>query len=181
MNQSRAWEATPRECCRRKFLRFVALGSGMGLLGPAVGLREALAAGHADTLLLTCMDYRLMDDVERYMSGRGLRDKYDHVVLAGASLGAITDKYPAWNQTFWDHLEIAIKLHDVHRVMVIDHRDCGAYKVILGAEHAKDPKVERDLHAAQLKKLKGRIGAKHPKLEIELLLMALDGAVEPIK
>ena len=40
------------------------------------------------------MDYRLMDDIERYMSGRGLRDKYDHIVLAGASLGAITDKYP---------------------------------------------------------------------------------------
>jgi len=33
-----------------------------------------------------------MDNVERYMRGRGLRDRYDHIVLACASLGALTDK-----------------------------------------------------------------------------------------
>lgn len=54
------------------------------------------------------MDYRLIDETERYMSARGLRDKYDHIILAGASLGALTDQYPAWNQTFWEHLEIAL-------------------------------------------------------------------------
>ncbi len=89
-----------------------------------------------------------MDDIERYMSGRGLRDKYDHVVLAGASLGAITDKYPAWNKTFWEHPDIAIKLHNIHTVIVMDHRDCGAYKVILGPEHPKDPKKEKDTRRA---------------------------------
>jgi len=121
-----------------------------------------------------------MDDIERYMSGRKLRDKYDHIVLAGASLGAITDKYPAWSKTFWEHLDIAIKLHNIHTVMVMDHRDCGAYKVILGPEHAKDPKTEKETHAAQLKKLKVQIAEKYPKLKIEMLLMALDGKVEVI-
>jgi carbonic anhydrase len=109
-----------------------------------------------------------------------MRDKYDHVVLAGASLGAITDKYPAWNKTFWEHLDIAIKLHNIHSVIVMDHRDCGAYKVILGAEHAKDPKVEKDTHTTQLKKLRGMISEKYPELKVETLLMALDGKVEVI-
>ena len=121
-----------------------------------------------------------MDDVEKYMSGRGLRDKYDHVVLAGAGLGAITPKYPAWNQTFWEHLDAAIGLHQIHTVMVMDHRDCGAYKLILGAEHAKDLKTEKDTHAVQLKELKSQINKKHPKLKVEMLLMALDGKVEAI-
>jgi hypothetical protein len=62
----------------------------------------------------------------------------------------------------------------------MDHRDCGAYKVILGAEHAKEPRVEKETHAAQLKKLKTRIMEKYPKLKIETLLMALDGKVEVI-
>ena len=77
---------------RRKFLQLATLGGGVSLLSAASWLPEARAATTTDALLLSCMDFRLVDDIERYMSGRGLRDKYDHVVLAGASLGAITDK-----------------------------------------------------------------------------------------
>jgi carbonic anhydrase len=101
-------------------------------------------------------------------------------VLAGASLGAITDKYPAWNRTFWEHLDIAIKLHNIHQVIVMDHRDCGAYKVILGAEHAQDAVLERTTHAVQLQRLRSLIKAKHPALAVETLLMSLDGKVEVV-
>jgi carbonic anhydrase len=165
---------------RREFLEIVALGGSASLLGVSVQPRDARAAATTEALLLSCMDYRLMDDIERYMSGRGLRDKYDHVVLAGASLGAITDKFPAWNQTFWEHLDIAIKLHHITKVIVMDHRDCGAYKVILGDQHAKDPALELATHAAQLTKLKGMIAAKHPTLTVEMLLMSLDGKAEVV-
>ena len=165
------------ESSRRHFLRLAALGGGASLL--AAVLPGTAHAAATDVFLLSCMDFRLMDEIERYMAGRGLRDKYDHVILAGASLGAITDKYPAWNKTFWEHLDIAIKLHNIHTVMIMDHRDCGAYKVILGEKHAKDPKVEKDTHSAQLKKLKDMIVRKYPKLKVETLLMGLDGKVEP--
>lgn len=168
------------ETNRRKFLQLAALGGGASLLAVAASPPGARAAGATEALLLSCMDFRLMDDIERYMTDRGLRDKYDHVVLAGASLGAITDKYPAWNKTFWEHLDIAIKLHGVHTVIVMDHRDCGAYKVILGAEHARNPEVETDAHATQLGKLRGMINEKYPKLDVETLLMALDGRVEKV-
>jgi carbonic anhydrase len=180
MNQHDEQSPSTLESSRRKFLQLAALGSGASLLAVTSLMPEARAAGQTDALLLSCMDFRLMDDIERYMSSRGLRDKYDHVVLAGASLGAITDKYPAWNKTFLEHLDIAITLHHIQTVIVMDHRDCGAYKVILGSEHTKDPKTEKDTHAAQLKKLKGMITEKHPKLKVELLLMALDGKVETI-
>jgi carbonic anhydrase len=164
--------------CRRTFIQVAALGGAASLL---MGTRpEARAAATTDALLLSCMDYRLMDDVERYMSGRGLRDKYDHVILAGASLGAVTDKYPAWNQTFWEHLDIAIKLHDIKTVIVMDHRDCGAYKVILGADSVKDAKTEKDTHAVRLKQLKSAVNKKHPTLAVETLIMSLDGKAEAI-
>ena len=141
---------------------------------------DAQAGAKTDALLLSCMDYRLMDDVEKYMSGRGLRDKYDHVVLAGASLGALTDKFPAWNQTFWEHLDIAIKLHDIKSVIVMDHRDCGAYAVILGADSVKDAKTEKDTHAVRLRQLRAAINKQHPKLAVETLMMSLDGKAEVI-
>ena len=175
MDQRAEHEPVVPEKSRRKFLKLAALGGGVSLLAV---LPEARSAGGTDVFLLSCMDFRLMDDIERYMAGRGLRDKYDHVILAGASLGAITDRFPAWNKTFWEHLDIAIKLHNIHTVMIMDHRDCGAYKVILGEAHAKDPKTEKDTHSAQLKKLRGMITGKYPKLKVETLLMGLDGKVE---
>ena len=52
------------------------------------------------------------------MSARGLRDKYDHVILAGASLGASHGKIPGLEQDFWEHLGIAIELHSIRRVIV---------------------------------------------------------------
>jgi len=165
---------------RRKFLQIAALGAGAGLVALAWPGALARAAGKADVLLLCCMDYRLIDETERYMSGRGLRNKYDEVILAGASLGALTEKFPAWNKTFWEHLDVAIDLHGIHKVIVIDHRDCGAYKVVLGEDFAKDPAKETKIHALKLNELKKQINAKQPKLEVELFLMDLSGKVETI-
>jgi len=114
------------------------------------------------------------------MSGRGLRDKYDHIILAGAALGALTEKFPAWNQTFWDHVSVARDLHKIRKVILLDHRDCGAYKVILGEDFAKDPAKETAVHTAQLRRLRTMVKEKYPALGVELLLMALNGNVEVI-
>ena len=173
-------EAQSVESPRRNFLQVAVLGGGAALLASMLPDRVANAAGNTEALLLSCMDFRLMDDVERYMATRGLRDKYDHIVLAGAALGAVTDKYPAWNKTFWDHVGLAVDLHHIHKVIVMDHRDCGAYKVILGEDFAKDPAREKRVHSEKLKELAKLIKKQHPKLEVELLLMSLDGKVELI-
>jgi len=165
---------------RRKFLKLGVLGGGASLLALALPAGISRAAAKSDVLLLSCMDYRLIHATERYMAGRGLQGKYDQVILAGAALGALTDRYPAWNKTFWEHLDVAIQLHQIHQVIVLDHRDCGAYKVILGEDFAKDRAKEAAVHADKLKELRKQINAKYPKLEVELLLMSLDGKVEKI-
>jgi carbonic anhydrase len=162
---------------RRSFIRLAGLGAGAALLGLP---RSVRAAGGIEAVLLSCMDYRLLDDVAMYMQARGLKDNYDHLILAGASLGALTDQQPAWGETFWEHLGIAIELHQVKRLMVMDHRDCGAYKVLLGTEHLKTRASERALHAEMLVALRAEAAKRHPGLPAELLLMNLDGTVETI-
>jgi hypothetical protein len=77
---------------RRNFLRLAALGAGAAVMSLAP---RPASAGQTDALLLSCMDYRLVDDITRYMDSRGMANKYDHIILAGASLGAVTGKYPA--------------------------------------------------------------------------------------
>ena len=133
-----------------------------------------------DALLLNCIDYRLTAATERYMAEHGMAGKYDQLVLAGASLATKNDKFPAWGTTFWDHVQVAIDLHHIHKIVVMDHRDCGAYKVILGKDLATDPKEELAVHAARMHSLKADIAKKYPNLEVELLLMGLDGKVETV-
>jgi hypothetical protein len=183
-NRSRAPAAKATRC---NFLSAVALGGslavlGTGVLDPSPKTARALpaAAEGTDALLLNCMDYRLVDDVTHYMDGRGMSDKYDQVILAGASLGVASDKFPAWAETFWQHLDIAIQLHHVHQVIALDHRDCGAYKVALGQDFAKYPEAELAVHTQHLLQFRELVKLKQPALEVELLLMALDGSVEVI-
>ena len=135
---SRKMGADMHDCCsrpapavsRRALVGTVALGGGASLIWTAAPGRAR--AAEVDSLLLTCMDYRLENEILAYMDGRGLRDNYDHVVLAGASLGVLAKAKPGWGRTFWDHLDTAIQLHHIHRVIVLDHRDCGAYRLFLG-------------------------------------------------
>lgn len=165
-----------RAVSRRGVLGGLALGAGGLALAPTV----ARAGGHAEALLLTCMDFRLANEIEEYMTARGLRDRYDHVVLAGASLGAFNDRFPAWSEVFWGHLDLAIKLHEVHRVIVLDHRDCGAYKMVLGEAAVKDADTELKSHVKQLYAFRTAVLTRHPHMEVEIGLMGLDGKVMQI-
>ncbi len=171
-------DAQPGVSGRRTFLKLAVLGGAVSLY-QVVNPTAALAAT-TDALLLSCMDFRLTDDIVRYMDGRDMNDKYDHVVLAGASLGALTDKFTYWGQTFFDHLQVAIDLHHIKQVIIMDHRDCGAYKTILGEDFAMDPAKETRVHTENLAKLAAVVRELHPDLTVETLLMNLDGTVEVI-
>ena len=162
---------------RRNFIRLATLGVGSALFFGAAPVR---ASGTAEALLLSCMDFRLVDDLVKFMDGKGLTNEYDHVVLAGASAGATSDKFSGWHETFWSHLKVAIDLHKIKKVMVIDHRDCGAYKIAFGPDHAKDPALELAVHAAVLRPFAAKIREKYAAIEVETYLMALDGSVEDV-
>ena len=160
---------------RRSLLK---LGGAAALAG--LHVLPARAAGETEAVLLSCMDFRLMDEIARYMDGRGLGDRYDHLIIAGASLGALTDRYPAWGQTFWSHLKLSRELHHVKRLIVLDHRDCGAYKALLKSDLAKDPAAETKIHGEHLRRFRSEVKKREPGLEVEMLLMSLDGSVEAV-
>lgn len=176
------WQITRAETGHGPALQAQAANAGHDTSGkhgtdPQAG---AAAAHTAEALLLSCMDYRLIDDITRYMDGRGMTNQYDHIVLAGASLGALSDYSKQWKETFWEHLKIASDLHHIKKVILMDHRDCGAYKVILKADFSKDPQLETRIHAKFLRDLMTAIHKRHPDLEVERLMMNLDGTVQPI-
>lgn len=164
---------------RRNFVRLATLGGGASLLG-IVGPGAAMAGGQAKALMLSCMDFRLVDDLVTFMEAQGLHDNYDHVVLAGASLGVVHDTFADWHDTFWQHLVVAKQLHHIAEVIVIDHRDCGAYRLALGEQALDSTEKETQMHQLTITEFALRVKARHPDLAVMGYLMALDGTAEEI-
>ena len=109
----------------------------------------------ADVLLLTCMDFRFFITIAEIMKGI----KYDHVILAGAALGAVQKENKYWGETYFDHLGLAVKLHKISNVWVMEHRNCGAYgpKGFGVLPDNPDRKEERKAHLKQVRKLAAKI------------------------
>jgi carbonic anhydrase len=128
-------------------------------------------------LLLSCMDLRLLDETVAFMDSIGMTNRYDHVILAGASLGATYEALPHWGQTFWDHVDVARELHDVREVYILEHRQCGAYRKLLGLGFEADPLAEIQGHTEVASVLKAQIRTRHPDLGVRGFLMDLSGGV----
>jgi len=139
---------------------------------------EINAAAGVPLLLLQCMDSRYPQRTLQTMDSLGLRGKYDQLILAGASLGVI--HRPEWQTTFFDQLAFAIKEHGVSQVLILDHRDCGAYKHFLKPPVTPDdPKKEKKAHVKISKKAIKVIRAKFPQLTaVRCLLLPIEDIEE---
>lgn len=125
-----------------------------------------------NVVLLSCMDLRLMSELTEFMERDNLTNRYDHLIFAGASLGVLHESSPGvqpWRDTFFDHLSVALQLHQPHDVYLVEHRNCGAYIKFLGQDHdfdeekVADMKREREVHAACAHRLAGEIALWYPE------------------
>jgi hypothetical protein len=178
--------AAPRGFGRRRFLELAGTAGAAALVttGLNLGVMKVptlfAAGGNVEALVLSCMDFRLVNETAFLLNEHGLVNKYDQVILAGATLGVATDKFPAWAETFWKHLDLAIQLHSIKRVIAIDHRDCGAYKLAFDKDYGKLPDEETQIHTKTMTDFRDLVKKKQPDVEVELLLMWLDGHVQTI-
>ena len=141
--------------------------TAQGFLDPA----NRLAKGKVDALVLTCIDYRFVHVIPKYMQEHYPSLSYDHAILAGASLGVFAGIYPAWASTFWEHLEVAIALHGIHTVIILDHRDCGAYREFEALPEASDHDQERIIHQHYMDRLGALITKSHRSLRVRTHLL----------
>lgn len=158
--------------------RFSRRDVGAFCAGAIVLLPRFAHATEVEALALTCIDYRLVNDGMRFFDSMHLTKNYDQVALAGASLAAVSPKFPSSNAAFWDHVNIAKQLHHVKKVIFLDHRDCGAYKVAFGKDFAGEHTAETAQHKDVMQQAKTMLMQKHPDLGSEFYLMALDGKTE---
>lgn len=104
----------------------------------------------AKALLLHCIDYRFVHETVHFMKAQGLIDQYDDVGAAGAAKNLV-DPYDASDVEFiLRQIAIAKKLHDIQEVVIVNHRDCGAYgKGTFANEEEETKRHTFDLGKAQ--------------------------------
>jgi carbonic anhydrase len=160
---------------RRRFIQgAAAAGAVLAMPSPM-----ALAAGgNYEAMVLGCIDPRLQEPMRRYTARRGLTGKFSQFIIAGAAIGVVAEPFKDWHKAFWDNLAASVQLHNIKRVIAIDHRDCGAAKIAYGADKVANPKIETETHRAALDEFRKQMAARQPTLKVETGLMAVNGRME---
>jgi len=106
-----------------------------------------------EAMVLSCMDPRFQEKVFNYLKSKKLSGKYSSFTIAGAAIGVTHKKFRKWHCTFWENLETSIKLHNIKKLIVINHMDCGAAKI---ANKGKkfNPLIENKIHKDSFKNIK---------------------------
>ena len=129
-------------------------------------------------MLLSCMDPRFQPIVFNYLTyKKKMKGKYSSFVIAGGAIGVTSNKFRKWHKTFWDNIDTSIRLHNIKKLIVINHRDCGAAKIINGNKEFSRIN-ETKVHKISFQKIKKIFKKKYPNLKIELKLISLDQKIE---
>jgi len=118
-----------------------------------------------EAMVLSCIDPRFQAKVFNYLKSKKLIGKYSSFTIAGSAIGVTHKKFKKWHSTFWENLETSIKLHKIKKLIVINHKDCGAAKI------ANDKKkfnslIEDKLHKDSFRNIKKTLKKKHPNLKV---------------
>ena len=88
-------------------------------------------------MVLSCIDPRFQPIVYNYLKKKKLTGKYSSFIIAGSAIGITANKFKRWHKVFWDNFETSVKLHNIKKLIVINHRDCGAAKIVNGKKDFK--------------------------------------------
>ena len=131
-------------------------------------------------MVLSCMDPRFQPIVYNYLKKKRLNGKYSAFTIAGSAIGVTANKFKKWQKSFWDNFDTSVKLHNIKKLIVINHRDCGAAKIInRKKEFSRINEIK--IHRNSFQKIKKIFKKKYPKLKIELKLISLNSKVETFK
>ena len=125
-----------------------------------------------EAMVLSCMDPRFQPKVYKYLKAKKLTGKYSAFTIAGGAIGVTHKKFKKWHSTFIDNLSTSIKLHKIKKIIVINHKDCGAAKIVNGKKKFNSI-IENKIHKESFKKIKKILNNRFPTLKINFKILSL--------
>ncbi len=134
----------------------------------------------AKALVLSCIDFRFIEAEQNFLSLSHLEKQYDWTALAGASLAISGFPHTAEAEVFWDQLALSRQLHQIEKVIILDHQDCGAFASKIDPNLSQNPQQEQQVHIKYLSRAYHAIHQRYPELAVELYFVTLDSEFRPV-
>jgi carbonic anhydrase len=158
--------------------RHILIGASATAAAAMLPASAFAASGNYEAMLLGCIDPRLHEPMDRYTARRRLTGKFSQFIIAGASIGVVAEPFKDWHKAYWDNVNASVQLHNIKRVIAINHRDCGAAKIAYGAGAVANRNAETQTHRAALAEFRKQMNERLPKIKVETGLMDLRGRME---
>jgi carbonic anhydrase len=110
----------------------------------------------ADACIVVCIDFRFQKYIREFTDSKMKGETFDLVALGGSTKNL---------ETIMGQIEISVRLHQIKKVVLVHHEECGAY----GAEST----AERHTHDLNL--AKKAILALYAELSVEMYYLKLNG------
>ena len=123
-------------------------------------------------MVLSCIDPRFQPKIYNYLKKKKLTGKYSSFTIAGAGIGITHTKFKKWHSTFWENLNISIKLHKISKLIVINHKDCGVAKIV-NEKKEFNSLIENKIHKQSFRAIKKIINKKYPNLKLSFKILTL--------
>ena len=116
---------------------------------------------HWDVLVLSCIDGRFVKRIVDW-AGHEAGQAFDYRTEVGCSKAIIDSEVD--RSRLFNVLEVALRLHSIKELWLVDHIDCGAYG---GSKQYTSEENEKNFHVEQLDQAAKIVSVKFPKLLVK--------------
>jgi len=127
-----------------------------------------------DVLAVHCGDHRFQAAIHEFLNqGLNLGGNYDLLVVPGGPQSLTLVEYlPKFSWASWRWFRFFVESHDLKRLILIQHQDCGWYKTL--PLHLHDSPEPRARQEQDLRRVKSALAKEFPQLGVELYYAGWD-------
>ena len=141
---------------------------------PSSNLSSKVNHHHTDALVMHCSDHRFQAGHHEFLNlALNLGENYDLLALpGGAQALALVEYLPKFAWAGWKWIHFLIEQHELKRVILIAHQDCGWYKFLPDFLHSMaDPRAKQE---DDLRRIREMLLKENRELKVELYYAAFD-------
>ena len=143
---------------------------------PSFQLSSTLHETDAEVLAIHCSDHRFQAGFYEFLNLKlNLDENYDLLVLPGGPQCLTLVEYlPKFSWAGWKWFRFLVDAHDLKRLILIQHQDCGWYKELpLHLHSSPEPRQRQE---EDLRRARAALAKERPELSVELYYAGWDAS-----
>ncbi len=139
-------------------------------------LASTVQRADADVLVIHCSDHRFQAAFHEFLNLKlNLDQNYDLLVLPGGPQCLTLVEYlPKFSWAGWKWFRFLVDTHDLKRLILIQHQDCGWYKELPFHLHSSsEPRARQE---EDLRRAHAALARERPELSVQLYYAGWDAS-----